>query len=370
MSRPQWDAATGSGRKGVRYRRRPLWATLGLLFVGASVVLVAGVPTLSGLEESWWGRAAAADGDGGSTIPIPPPLRPTPRTSNGTPSETPTSLGVLIDLTLANLGLRVLPEAAPPVGQQVVFPFPLESKSSMDWQAHLSPWESGVLTIPLVTGQVHGDLKVALGPLQANGQEATAMVLGVALSVGPVEVKKTGAQSRTAGFSAEIGQLPTRVVIDIQGVPPDSGMVAALNEAAGTVGMGVVAIAHAVRIDTNLAEFTSSASVEMAVEQGWAETWPRDRIVVARIGQDGKARILETTRLAEDASGLARFRAEPGEGLSTFVLMALGEITTEESGSGPSPALWLGLGLGAVGLVGLATGVFILMSPQRRRGGA
>jgi hypothetical protein len=46
------------------------------------------------------------------------------------------------------------------------------------------------------------------------------------------------------------------------------------------------------------------------------------------------------------------------------------ETTAQESGSGPSTALWVGVGLGIVGLLGLAVGVFILMSSQRARNDA
>ncbi|MBI4282449.1 MAG: hypothetical protein HY672_03055 [Chloroflexi bacterium] len=347
-------------------KRRPLWTALGLLLMGASVVLVAGTSA----EGFWWGQAAAADGDGGSTIPIPPPLRPTPRTSTVTPSETSAPLGVFLDVTLANLGLHVLSEATPSVGPRVVLPFPLESGSGMDWQAAEPPNDGGVLTVSLSSGPVAGDLKITLGPPQTNGQEATAEVVRVVLSVGPVPVKKAREQSWTARLEAELSQLPARVVMDVHGIPTDSDMVAALNEATSTKGMRVLDIAHAIKIDTNLAKVTSSADVEMAVEQGWAERWPRDRVVIARIGQDGRGRILETTRLAENASSLALFRAESGEGFSTFVLMALGETRAGESGFGPSVALWLGIGLGAAGLAGLATGVLILAFSRRRKGGA
>ena len=45
------------------------------------------------------------------------------------------------------------------------------------------------------------------------------------------------------------------------------------------------------------------------------------------------------------------------------------EGTTGESGSGPSATLWVGIGLGAVGFVGVAFGAFILVSSRERRGG-
>ena len=141
---PRWrDTATGDGVGYVRNGRSVLLVALDLLLIGASIVLIAG----ASLEGFWWKRVAAADGDVGSTVPIPPRERPTPRISNGTALETATPLGVFIDLTLADLGLRILPEAGPLAGQQVVFPFPFGPESGITWQAAPEPGGGGVLLV-------------------------------------------------------------------------------------------------------------------------------------------------------------------------------------------------------------------------------
>ena len=58
---------------------------LALILIGASVVLILG----ASLEAFRLPQAYAAEG-GGSTVPIPPPDSPTPRTSDSDPSETST----------------------------------------------------------------------------------------------------------------------------------------------------------------------------------------------------------------------------------------------------------------------------------------
>jgi hypothetical protein len=340
---------------------------LDLFLVTASMAMIALHPGEGLPEGVWWKSVAAADGGGGSTVPIPPPERPTPRTPNGTAAETPTPSGVLIDLTLADIGLRILPEPNPLAEQQVAFLFPPPPESGIDWRATPPPGEGGVLTITLAAGKVPGALRIELGPLQINGQEAIAAVLGIELDVGPLEVERTGFQPGIVRLIAELDRLPPRILIDVQDVLYDSGMIAAVNEAANMVDMGVVAVAHAAKIDTNLAAEIASATIEMAVDKGWAKAWPSGRVLVARLGQDGNGHVLKTTPLPEDASRLSQFRAESPEGFSTFILVALGEMTTRERESGPSASLWVGVGLGAVGLVGLAMGAFILMSSQRRR---
>ena len=45
------------------------------------------------------------------------------------------------------------------------------------------------------------------------------------------------------------------------------------------------------------------------------------------------------------------------------------EVPNQESGPRTSVALWFGVGLGAVSLVGVAVGAFILVSSQRPRSG-
>lgn len=59
-----------------------------MLLVGASFVLIVG----HSFEGEWLLQAEAADdGNGGSTVPIPPPDRPDPQATNRNPQETPTS---------------------------------------------------------------------------------------------------------------------------------------------------------------------------------------------------------------------------------------------------------------------------------------
>ena len=68
-----------------------------MLFIGVSIVLMMGA-SLDGLRLR---EASAADDGGGSTIPIPPPERPTPSITDVVPSATPTSPGGTVVPTVA-----------------------------------------------------------------------------------------------------------------------------------------------------------------------------------------------------------------------------------------------------------------------------
>ncbi|MBF8267711.1 MAG: hypothetical protein HW388_1219 [Dehalococcoidia bacterium] len=363
--------------------RAPGVLALGLLLTAASIALI-----MRATPEGLWGSSVAADdGEIGSTVPIPPPKRPTPQPPTPTPLETavPTSSLVSLDLTnlslspgtrvqtttgdlipLTNKGIRI--EADPAGAQRVVFPFALtpgqevlafhDPESGIVWLPSSTGAEGDTLTIPLAGNQGDGGLTIGLGRLQSNGQEAWAPVLGAGLWV--------SSQSGAVQLLAELRSLPSNIALEIRGVAPDSGLVSALDEATSTLSMGIASIAYAVKIETNLDGKIASARVDMAVDEGWARAWPQDRIRIARISATGVGRILETAPGGEEAQGLARFRAESGEGFSTFALVALGELTHRESGSGLPWALGLSIGLGVVALVGLATGAFMLVASGRR----
>ena len=90
-----------------------------------------------------------------------------------------------------------------------------------------------------------------------------------------------------------------------------------------------------------------------------------DSIRIVRVGAGDTARVLETQFVAEGGLGRTRFKADSLEGFSTFALVALGKLTAQEPG--PPWGLWIGIGLGTLGVAGLATGAFLLVSSQRRR---
>ena len=54
----------------------------------AIITTFAVLTAAASLDGLWLNRVAAADGGGGSTVPIPPPNRPTPRSTESKPSET------------------------------------------------------------------------------------------------------------------------------------------------------------------------------------------------------------------------------------------------------------------------------------------
>ena len=72
------------------------------------------------MEALWLSQAAAAD-DGGSTVPIPPPDRPTPRATATVPSETSTPT----DLPTPKSTDRNPPETPTPTGEPIT-PTPTE----------------------------------------------------------------------------------------------------------------------------------------------------------------------------------------------------------------------------------------------------
>ena len=342
-----------------------------------------------------WSSAAAADGEGGSTIPIPPPKRPTPSVPtqtplatlvpNGThvglsltdPSLSPativqTTSGSLIPLTGANLRVEGRPNGA----QQVVFPFVLEPgqeiasihdpESGTDWTPSPTEAGSGTLTIPLAGGQVPGDLTIDLGIFRGDGQETWAPVLRAALRVGPVEMESSGVQNRVVTLWADLNSLPPEIALDLRGVALDSALVSALAEAAGALKKGIASTAYAVQVETDLSNEVSTAVVKMRVDGEWARAWTPDRIAIVRVSTEDGTRVLETTYDSGSDPGMTRFTAQSVGGFSTFVLVALGDLTSEESGAGLSWAQWLGIGLGAVALAGLAGGAFLLLGPGRR----
>ena len=191
-------------------------------------------------------------------------------------------------------------------------------------------------------------------------------VLGASLAVGPVEVAESNGMVRLA---AELRRLPTELALDIQSVALHGGLVSALGEAAREVNMGVATIAYGARIDVDLTSEVASAIIDMAVDETWAETWPADRVRIIRIDSGGRGSILETTPTGEQALGQSWFSADSPNGLSTFALVALGDLVSGESRSEPPWLLWLGAGLGAVALLGLATGLFLFAAPMKRSRG-
>jgi hypothetical protein len=260
---------------------------------------------------------------------------------------------------------------------QATFPFVLtlnqgirafqDPGSGIAWLPASPGAEGGVLTVPLPIGQIPGIVTIRVGPLQGNDQHTTAPVLEIELAAGPVEVETVGLQGGTVGVLAALHQLPPHIAIDIQAAAFDSGTALVDSDGADLLLMGVAAIANAVQIETNLSEEIATASIEMAVDRAWAGAWPMESIRIVRVGAGDTGRVLETAFVAEDSLGRARFRADSLEGFSTFALVALGKLTAQESESGPPWGLWLGAGLGTLGVVGLAIGAFLLMSSQRRR---
>ena len=338
---------------------------------------------------------AHADDEGGSTIPIPPPDRPTPEHPTQTPPETavPITNQVRLDLTNLSLspttsvqtmegalirvsgsGIRI--EADSSGAQRAIFPFALttgqavtsfhDTDSGLVWLAASSRAEGGALEIPLTTGRVPGGLTMKLGALQGNGQEAWAPILRAALRVGPVELESGRQQSNAAQLWADFHRLPPEIVLDVQEVALSSGLLSSLDEAVRASNMGIASIAFAVEVEADLSDEVSMAVMEMRVDNEWARGWGPDRMSIVRISTEDGARVLETTTEGEDQLARAGYTAQSPGGFSTFVLVALGELTSEESGSALSRAQWLGVGLGAIAMAGLAAGAFLLLANGRR----
>ena len=350
--------------------------------------MIWGIPA-GGLR--WSGIAAA---DGGSTIPIPPPERPTPQSITPTPTLSIATANGPVNLDLGNLHLSPSTRAETTEGEiipftgsviliendssgdrRVVLPFALtpgqemlpfhDPESDITWLPSPTKAEGHALTIPLAGGRIPGTLTIRLDTLQGDGHKATATVLGATLDAGPVEMATLG-ETGAIRLSAELHRLPSEVALVVQGAARDAGLISALNGAVGVLNMGVAAVAYAARIETNLSNEIASASIEMAVEEEWAAAWTRDSIRIVRLSADGQGNILETTFVGKNVPGQARFEAQSPEGFSTFALIATGELTSGKSSSGSSWILWLGIGLGVVALLALGAGAYLLITLQRR----
>jgi hypothetical protein len=383
VTRRRKDSGKDNGNRGA--------LVLDMLLISACIALI-GAAQLGIFS---WSSVAAADGEGGSTIPIPPPKRPTPSTPTQTPPATAVTHGGLVRLVLTNLSLSpttivqttagslipltgagVRVEDGPDGSQRVVFPFVLEPgqeigsfhdpESGLAWLTASTSAEDGVLYIPLAGGQVPGGLTIELGILQGAGQEAWAPVLRAALRIGPVELGNAGLQGGAVLLSANLRRLPSEIALDVQGVALDSELVSALNEAGGALNMGITSIAYVVEIETGLTDEIPTAVMEMWVDKEWARGWTPDKISIVRISAEGSGRILKTVPVGEDDLGRSRFITQLAGGFSTFALVALGDLTSAESKAGLSWAQWLGIALGAVALAGMAAGTFLLLGQGRR----
>lgn len=388
--RPGQVGRGATGKRAARIRLAFV-VVLVMLFIITSLGLAVRAPA----QDVPWGSVPAAAGDGGSTVPIPPPERPTPQGATATPSEAAAPTGRVVDMRLDSIGLgsdlmvrtadgirvsltgsNVLLEGDVAGAQRIIFPFALppgqgvmafqDPESGIGWLPGSKEGEGGTLTIPVAVGQVPGILTVRLGPLSGDGQQAEAPVLGVSLAVGPVELDEASLRgSASVRLLADLEKLPSELFLNVQGVTLDSGYMASINEAVEGLELGVADVAYATEVLFRPGDAVTSASIEMSAEKTWADAWPGDRIRFVRVDAKGESSILETTLANEDISGRAWFRGKSPEGFSTFALVALGELATQETTSGLPWAFWVGIGLGIVGLVGLAGGVLLLVSSRR-----
>ncbi len=336
-----------------------------------------------------------AHADGGSTIPIPPPSPPASQEIGPMPTRTATPSTNLVELDLGNIhlgtgarietrggtaisltGTRIRLETDSLGDQRMVLPFVLapgqelqvleEEASGIAWQPASSEAGGGELLLGLAGRRVPGGLTVELGPLQSNGDQTWAPVLRADLYLGPVELEELGSSIGSVQLSAQLQRLPSNIALDLHTVTPDSGMVTALSEASRDLNMGIASLAYAAEVETGLTDEVAEAVMEMTVTEDWTAAWSQDRVRIGRIGEGRSRRILETTFTGEDPMGRARFRAESPGGFSTFMLIALGELTAGNPSNDRSGTLGFAIGVGALAVVGFSVGAYLLFVSQRQ----
>lgn len=388
----------GRGDAGaLRTTARTAWRPLGaLLILGLSSALAVGSP-----------MPIVATADGGSTIPIPPPAAPTPQTV--TPGAIPTRTAVptqeptALDLTNLQLGPGAaaislqgtdVPLTGDPIRvetdaqgkQRVMLPldpsvlrYPMslvDPGSGVSWR-YLGPGATarlplggGILTIPLVGARVRGTLSVETGPLVRDGQDTDtyATVVGVVLEANTKEMEGTNIGELGVRLSMGLEKIPDSLAMDIRDVAPNPRVVASISRAAEVSELGVASVAYAVEVDLQLEAGITSPTIELVAAEQWADTWPSDRIGIARVSAEGVGSLLETTLLDGESGTGVRFMAASPEGYSTFALVALGALTTGvEESPGPTWSTWPGVGLALVALAGLGAGTYLIMAQRRQR---
>ena len=357
---------------------------LGVVLVMASLV------ALSSVRGVW--ATPAPPKDGGSTIPIPPPVPPTPvlSTSDSTSASTPDDIGTGFQLGILGLGLattvltldgrRVEVSGGPAfvkvdaMGRQSV-----ELPIALPIGAELGEFQdpsSGIEWRPGPKGKMDGALIFALAGEEASfvlfleevhgtGQSMEGIISRVELVMGPVSRGLGWFIDGEVGFTAELSRLPRAVSISLQEIDrASSELLASLEEEASVSQTLVAEVAYAVSLevlltDTQAETLIRTVSINMMVAETWVGNWPEGAVRIARIGGNGQAQFLDTISIETAVPGRAAFLAVSPDGFSTFALVALEAAHEEALDSSSNWPLWLGVAL-ALFIVTLSGGVIIL----------
>ena len=332
------------------------------------------------------GWAEPGTGEGGSTIPIPPPMPPTPASSaDGFLLEKHwlsaavalhTVDGGRIQLSEGQLMVKrhpsgkqiiSLPIALPPGTQLGFFHDP---GSGIEWQPGPEGSMRGILTLPVEGAAARLVLQVE--ETQGNGERMEGVIARVQLMIGPIVTAPESAVNGEVSFAADLEQFPGEAVLTTESIDgTDPGLVASLTTAAAESGARIGDVAYGVKIEVILVTDIPQSEVRpvnvvMKVARSWADSWPEDAIRIGHLKDGGPVAFLATQPVDSDDLGRAAFQAISSEGFSTFALVAL-EMLPEGTQNGfPGWPGWLGIGLGsAVMLTSLVALVFLQL---RRRG--
>jgi len=354
------------------------------------VLVVASLVALSSVRGAW--ATPLPPEGGGSTIPIPPPVPPTPvlSTSDSTSPSTPEDIGAGFQLWILGLGpattvltldgRRVEVSEGPVVvrvdsrgRQSVELPIALpigaelgefqDPSSGIEWRPGPKGKMDGTLIFP-VAGE-EASFVLFLEEIHGTGQSMEGAISRVELVMDPVSRGAGWFIDGEVGFTAELSRLPRVVSISVQKVDgASSELLATLEEEAGVSQTLVAEVAFAVSLEVQLTDTQAEVlirivSINMVVAETWARNWQAGAIRIARIGGSGQARFLDTISIETAVPGRAAFLAVSPDGFSTFALVALEAAHEKALDSSSSWPLWLGVALASFILV-LAGGLIIL----------
>lgn len=335
-----------AGSAGSRLR-----AGLLCLLLGAGATVVA----LAAPGRAPWEQAEAQQG-GISTVPVPPPDRPTTGAPTAQPLPqlvlTPGGDGLSFRLDLGKISLGsaaiiqsatgapvlVLPrpiriDPAPGDTQELVLPVVLpaghdlrafqDAATGIVWSPARDASQGAVLTIPLEGSQGTASLVLRTKRLAGGGLEAKAAINSAAIVVGPVAIQ--GAATGSVRLDAGLRRVPASLEVRLRPAELGDQDGERLAGSAAAEGLRVADLGPAAAIDTSIADLLVTPVIEMAAAGPWAERWDAARVRVARVTAEGVS-LLPTTAAGPGAGGQVRFRAESSGGLSTFVLVALAPV--------------------------------------------